>query len=204
MWVSTIHDRRIIRSMAFPTTSTQPPSPAPQAASPSAREMFWRWWKQQSPSTQDRYATLGPLVSVLLFLAAIVAAFWYLRNEEIEREQEAVKRDTEVVQQQIRLRLIENQEQLLRLAREISLRTVNPEQFMNQASDFVRARPEVLNVAWVNAAQQVRASQAGAVLSLDAQRGGLDLSQDRSVPMNAPRSCSGMCTWITRACMSLM
>ena len=51
------------------------------------------------------------------FTAAIIAAFWYLRNEELEREQEAVKRDTEVVQQQIRMRLVENQEQLLRLAR---------------------------------------------------------------------------------------
>ena len=87
--------------------------------------LFWRWWRKQSPSQQDRYATLGPLVSVLLFLAAIIAAFWYLRNEELEREQESVRRDTEVVQQQLRLRLVENQEQLLRLAREISLRQVN-------------------------------------------------------------------------------
>ena len=51
-----------------------------------------RWWRRQSPSRQDRYATLGPLLSVLLFLASIVLAFWYLRNEEIEREAEAVKR----------------------------------------------------------------------------------------------------------------
>ena len=87
--------------------------------------LFWRWWRKQSPSQQDRYATLGPLVSVLLFLAAIIAAFWYLRNEELGREQESVRRDTEVVQQQLRLRLVENQEQLLRLAREISLRQVN-------------------------------------------------------------------------------
>ena len=88
--------------------------------------LFWRWWRKQSPSQQDRYATLGPLVSVLLFLAAIIAAFWYLRNEELEREQESVRRDTEVVQQQLRLRLVENQEQLLRLAREISLRQLYP------------------------------------------------------------------------------
>ena len=54
---------------------------------------------------QDRFATLGPLMSVLLFLAAIISAFWYLRNEEIERETESVKRDTEIAQQQIRLRL---------------------------------------------------------------------------------------------------
>ncbi len=162
--------------MVLPTS----PSPASKApASPqagTARRIFWRWWKQQSPSTQDRYATLGPLVSVLLFLAAIVVAFWYLRNEELEREQEAVKRDTEVVQQQIRLRLIENQEQLLRLAREISLRTVNPEQFMTQASDFVRARPEVINISWVTSNQQVKATQSGTALPLDTERAGLDLS----------------------------
>jgi hypothetical protein len=39
---------------------------------------------------QDRYAMLAPLAAVLLFLAAIVSAFWYLRLEEIDREQEAV------------------------------------------------------------------------------------------------------------------
>ena len=77
-----------------------------------AERVFGRWWRRQSAARQDRYATLGPLLSVLLFLAAIVSAFWYLRNEEFEREQEAVRRDTEVAQQQVRLRLIENHEQL--------------------------------------------------------------------------------------------
>ncbi len=56
---------------------------------------------------------------------AIISAFWYLRNEEFEREQESVKRDTEIAQQQIRLRLIENQEQLVRIAREIVTRTID-------------------------------------------------------------------------------
>jgi len=161
--------------MVFPTSPLPTPKPAPAAKTDSPRRFFWRWWRQQSPSTQDRYATLGPLVSVLLFLAAIVVAFWYLRNEELEREQESVKRDTEVVQQQIRLRLIENQEQLLRIAREISIRAVNPEQFMTQTADFVRARPEVINISWVAADQQIRASQFGQSLPLDTARG-LDLS----------------------------
>jgi prolipoprotein diacylglyceryltransferase len=80
--------------MVFPTSPLPSPPPAPKAKNDSPRRFFWRWWRQQSPSTQDRYATLGPLVSVLLFLAAIVVAFWYLRNEELEREQESVKRDT--------------------------------------------------------------------------------------------------------------
>jgi len=51
-----------------------------------AERVFGRWWRRQSAARQDRYATLGPLLSVLLFLAAIVSAFWYLRNEEFERE----------------------------------------------------------------------------------------------------------------------
>lgn len=55
-----------------------------------------RWWRQQSPARQDRFATIGPLVSVLMFLAAITASFWYLRNEEIERVSDALRRDTEV------------------------------------------------------------------------------------------------------------
>ena len=63
---------------------------------------------------------LAPLVSVLLFLAAIISAFWYLRNEEFERETESVKRDIEITQQQIGLRLIQNQEQLVRLAGELA------------------------------------------------------------------------------------
>ena len=113
--------------------------------------IFGRWWRRQSLARQDRFATLGPLVSVLLFLAAIISAFWYLRNEEFEREQEAVKRDTEISQQQIRLRLIENQEQLVRIAREIGTRTIDADEFAIQAESFTRERPEITNLIWVTA-----------------------------------------------------
>ena len=45
---------------------------APQRSSPTLpRRLFGRWWRRQSPAQQDRFATLGPLVSVLLFLAAL-------------------------------------------------------------------------------------------------------------------------------------
>lgn len=116
------------------------------------------WWRRLSPARQDRLATLGPLLSVLLFLAAIISAFWYLRNEEFEREQESVQRDTEVAQQQIRLRLIENQEQLLRLARDVSARSIDTDEFLSQASRFTRERPEISQLAWVGADRTPRAS----------------------------------------------
>jgi hypothetical protein len=49
---------------------------------------------------------LAPVAAVVLFLAAIASAFWYLRVEELEREQEAIKRDVEYAQQRLRLRLL--------------------------------------------------------------------------------------------------
>ena len=133
---------------------------APKPTPSRLKRLAGRWWRQQSPSRQDRFATMGPLVSVLLFLAAITSAFWYLRNEEIDRATEALHRDTEVAQQQIRLHLIENQEQLVRMARELVTRDIDAKEFMDQAATFQRERPEVRLVAWINAQREVRASQA--------------------------------------------
>ena len=120
--------------------------------------LFGRWWRRQSAARQDRFATLGPLISVLLFLAAIISAFWYLRNEEFEREQESVKRDTEISQQQIRLRLIENQEQLVRIAREVVTRAIDQDEFLGQAVSFTGERPEITNLIWVTATRTRKAS----------------------------------------------
>ncbi|MEK8052472.1 PAS domain S-box protein [Ideonella sp. DXS22W] len=122
-----------------------------------ARRPLGRWWRRQSPARQDRLATLAPLASVLLFLAAIISAFWYLRNEEIEREAEAVKRDAEIAQQQIRLRLIEDQEQLVRLAREFATRELDPAEFSQQAGGLASDRPEIARLVWLGTDQRPRA-----------------------------------------------
>ena len=76
-----------------------------------------QWWRRLTPSRQDWVAMLAPLAAVVLFMAAIVAALGYLQLEEMDREQEAVQRDVEYTQQRLRLRLIERQEQLGRVAR---------------------------------------------------------------------------------------
>ncbi len=136
----------------------EPAITSPRPTRTWAQRVFGRWWRRQSAARQDRYATLGPLASVLLFLAAIISAFWYLRNEEFEREQEAVRRDTEVVQQQMRLRLIENDEQLVRIGRELVTHTLDRDGFLLQASSFTSERPEMTNLIWLAAS---RAKVAG-------------------------------------------
>ena len=101
----------------------------------------------------------APLVSVLLFLAAIISAFWYLRNEEVERETESLKRDTEIVQQQMRLHLIENQEQLVRMASELVKRETDVDDFIGQAQGFVRERPAVTQLAWLDVNRKRKAGR---------------------------------------------
>ena len=146
--------------------SARPPASAAPISSASIgqRRLLGRWWRRQSPAHQDRLATFGPLASVLLFLAAIIAAFWYLRNEELEREAEAVTRDTEIAQQQIRLRLIENQEQLVRMAREfvshdVDVANVKGKANANaraQAASFANERPEITQLVWLDAERRLR------------------------------------------------
>ncbi|TAL27834.1 MAG: PAS domain-containing sensor histidine kinase, partial [Aquabacterium sp.] len=172
------------------------PAPSPASPLPSMpsgaygnglRRFFRRWWREQSPARQDRYATLGPLVSVMLFLAAIVAAFWYLRNEEIERERESVKRDTEVVQQQIRMRLIENQEQLVRIARDVVTRDADASKFLEQASGFVQTRPEIVSLSWTQADHSIKASQLSPNFEIDTLRG-LDMAITPDAPASTPNN----------------
>jgi hypothetical protein len=152
----------------------QRPEPSRTSESPFSRtqRLFGGWWRRQSPSRQDRFATFAPLMSVLLFLAAIIAAFWYLRNEEIAREADAVQRDTEIAQQQIRLRLQDDEEQVRRLARGIVSGEFNDQAFLARAVAFARERPALTHLTWVTANRSVRASHAVAVFHPEANPSG--------------------------------
>src|SRR5450756_1266532 len=133
-----------------PTLDAMPlPSPISVISQrkPSLLAGLKRWWQRLSPQRQDRVAVLAPLAAVLLFLAAIAAAFGYLRLEEIDREQEAVKRDVEYTQQRLRLRLLERQEQLMRLARELSNQELDPDEFQGRAEGIVNRYPELQSLS---------------------------------------------------------
>jgi PAS domain S-box-containing protein len=122
------------------------------------------WWRRQTPQWQDRFAVLTPLAAVLLFLAAIVAAFGYLRLEEIDRDQEAVQRDVEYTQQRLRLRLLERQEQLMRMAREVSNRELDVEEFPSRAEAMINQYPELQTLTWIDERRRIKASFSSASL----------------------------------------
>ncbi len=146
--------------MQDPVTVSEPPHERPAIVA------WWRrWWRRQTPVHQDRFAMLAPLAAVLLFLAAIISAFGYLRLEEMDREQEAVKRDVEYAQQRIRLRLLERQEQLMRIARDISNKEVDPEEFVGRGESLVSQYPELQAVTWIDERRRIKASYAAPSLA---------------------------------------
>lgn len=133
-----------------------PEKTSPNRLSPRARLRLW--WSRQSPHRQDRFATLTPLAAVVLFLLAIMVAFAYLRFEEIAREREAVSRDIEYTQQRLRLRLLEQQEQFMRFAREITSREIGNTGFMARAEAFANIYPELQGLTWIDDKKKVRVS----------------------------------------------
>jgi len=121
---------------------------------------WWKqWWNQQSPVRQDRFANLAPLAAVALFLAAIMISFWYLRNEEIRREEESIKRDVEYAQQRIRLRMLERQEQLTQLANNLAANSIATAQFKDKTQQLIDLYPELLSLTWIDANRRIMASQ---------------------------------------------
>ena len=134
--------------MQYPPT-VHPPSHAAEPA---------RHWRDRWPLLRsDGWVHVAPLLAVLLFVVIILAVFSYLRIEEARREQEALKRDVEYAQQRLRLRLLERQEQVMRLARDISNREVLPPQFNSRAESLVAQYPELLSIGWIDVRRRVTA-----------------------------------------------
>jgi PAS domain S-box-containing protein len=156
-----------------------------------------RWWRRQPPSRQDRLATMAPLLAVMLFLSAIVVAIAYLRYEEMERGKEAVFRDVEYAQQRLRLRLIERQEQLMRLAREAGSREASIPEFEFQADSLISQFPELQTISWLDARRTILATQTsastpfgmervnGATVEVEDMGGAFDLARDLRQPIFA-------------------
>ncbi len=85
-----------------------------------------------------------------------------------------------MAQQQIRLRLIVNQEQLVRIARDIGARSINADEFLTQAAVFSRERPEITHLIWVNGSRVLWADYSG--ITIRPETGLTDAEMLASVP----------------------
>ncbi len=117
------------------------------------------WWRSLPPLRQERIATFGPIISVLVFLATIVAAMAYFQLEEYERETEAVVRDVEHAQLELRQRLQDRREQLQSLVQELGQRRIGEFEFSFQSEVLISQYPELLAISWIDASTAVVASR---------------------------------------------
>jgi len=116
------------------------------------------WWRKQTPKRQDKFALFAPLTAVVLFLCAILAAFTYLRFEEMQREQESVRSDVEYSQQRIRLRILESQERAMRIADEINKGPLDSEEIKKLCESIIREFPEINTLEWIDSYKSVKQS----------------------------------------------
>ncbi|MEY4138681.1 MAG: hypothetical protein RLZZ371_863 [Pseudomonadota bacterium] len=176
----------------------------PNALQTSPLQGIKTWWSRLTPLRQDRFAMLAPLAAVVLFLVAILSAFAYLRLEEISREREAISRDVEYTQQRLRLRLLEQQEQLGRFAREVASREISHQDFISRAEALIGLYPEVQGLTWIDERRRIRVDYHTANLPTPSQKTGetaeggkqaidnFALSRELLVPIySAPQTVAG-------------
>jgi predicted LPLAT superfamily acyltransferase len=95
------------------------------------------------PGRQDRFAVLAPLAAVLLFLAPSFRRSGTCGWRRSTANRRPCKRDVEYAQQRLRLRLLERQEQLMRIARDASNKEIDTDEFMGRAESLVSQYPEL-------------------------------------------------------------
>ena len=105
-----------------------------------------KWGATQTPSRQDRFAFLAPLMAVLVFMVAITSVFWYLKYVEIDREHEIWRRDVDEAQTRGRLRLLAKQEELLRFSKDLSVHRIGTKGFIATAQKIIDEMPELPNL----------------------------------------------------------
>lgn len=128
-----------------------------------ARE--WRlWWQRQNPLRQERLMVIGPLISVLLFSTALISTVAYLRIEEVDREREAVNRDSNFVLQNIKLRVMDRIAQITRIGDDV-YRTRDLEEFQFQSAVLTSQFPELLGVALLDSESGLRSLYVSAQAS---------------------------------------
>ena len=113
-----------------------------------------RWWANLPSSRQDRLAALSPVLAILLFLVAIATTFAYLRAEEQARERSALLQDVDYAHQRLKMRLLEEQEQLLGLTMSYGGGLMSEEEFLAQAQAMVNRYPELYALTWLGSEGQ--------------------------------------------------
>ena len=112
-------------------------------------QQWRRWWQRQDGSRQEYLLMLGPVLSVILFVTAIVASLAYLRGEELDAEVEAVSRDVNFTYREMRTRVGDRLGQINRMLQDVDPQERGSE-FLFQAAILASQYPELIGISTLN------------------------------------------------------
>ena len=97
-----------------------------------------------------RWYWLAPLFAIVLFVAVMLAVFYTLRLDELDRQHQVLFRDVQETQQTIGARLLTIQDDMVQLTHEFDRSKEEEANFLSGARTLVRAHPELISVAWID------------------------------------------------------
>lgn len=127
-------------SRASATLQSQPSPGAPERGRLRRRDWYW----------------LTPLLAIILFVAMMIAMFWWLNGEDEKQRHEALVRDMDWAQQTLRLRLQSTQDQLVALARAIGQGDMKEVEFQAESRDLLTEKPELVLILFVDTDRRAR------------------------------------------------
>lgn len=127
--------------------------------SPSRFFSVRAWWHSLPEHRQDRLASFGPLLSVLLFGLVVVVAMSYLRTREIAAVRQALRNDGEYAHQFFSARLSRQREALQHAAQQLAAAPSNDAKAFEQAARHAGAGlPELTGLLWLDEGGRIIAS----------------------------------------------
>jgi PAS domain S-box-containing protein len=103
-----------------------------------------------------RWYWLAPLFAIVLFIAVMLAVFYTLRQDEIDRQHQSLYRDVQSTQEAIAARLQSNQDEMLQLSHEFDPRAEEEATFVASARAILRGHSALLSIAWIDTARTWR------------------------------------------------
>jgi len=97
-----------------------------------------------------RWYWLAPLFAIVLFIAVMLAVFYALREDEIDRQHQSLYREVEIASQAIRARLQVNQDELIVLSHEFDAVPEAEAGFVGSARAILRNHPALMSIAWID------------------------------------------------------
>ena len=135
---------------------SDPSSELALAGDDHSRGRFARGWHRLQRKAARRFAALArwywlaPLFAIVLFIAVMLAVFYALHQDELDRQHQVLFRDAEAAQQAIRARLQTNQDETILLSHEFSAQKGEEKTFIASARSIMREHPALMSIAWID------------------------------------------------------